>query len=504
MDNGCFCINSHHPKGLFNEKTSRKDRNAFHQKALKKKKLREEKIRKAAIKEQKRKKTTLVYQLCSTINSHFPALFDWMREIDDCRKKASNYELAAHLTACLAMFLFKEGSRNSYNQKRKNLQFQDNYKKLFGFSMPHGDSVNNVITLLDEDQIEQLKQKMVKALLERKAFHKSRYRGKWFRIAIDGSGVVSFDHKHCDQCLHTTSKNKKKHYFHNVLDARLITPNGFSISIATVWIENPESEYKKQDCERKAFMRLAAHLKKAFPRLPIIILADGLYPYEGFFACCETNFWVFHITFKDGNLPTVWRKVHAQGSLQMDNHHTETCYKPNKNKIIVQEYCWISNVDYQGYNLNWMECRETVTGTKTNKEGIKEEYSEESSFVHLTNLPLNKKNIAKSSHTGRLRWKIENEGFNTLKNGGYGMKHKWSRVSYQGLKNYYQFMQMGHLINQLMIKSLVFQRDHLQESNHPTLKSLWEDLVGVMQWLELESRKLKEIAQTKRQFRFVT
>jgi len=89
-------------------------------------------------------------------------------------------------------------------------------------------------------------------------------------------------------------KNGKTIYFHPVLEARLITPNGFSISIATEWIENPEGgEYDKQDCERKAFTRLAATLKKVYPRLPIVILADGLYPYEGFFAICKTNQWAF-------------------------------------------------------------------------------------------------------------------------------------------------------------------------------------------------------------------
>ena len=151
-----------------------------------------------------------------------------------------------------------------------------------------------------------------------------------------------------------------------------------------------------------------------------------------------------------------------------------------------------------------MECRETTTGKRTNEAGIEEEYSEESSFVHLTNLPLSKNNIATSSQTGRMRWKIENEGFNTLKNGGYGMTHKWARVSYPALKNYYQLMQMAHLIHQFMIKNVVFQQDHLQEKNHPTLKSLWEDLVGVMKWLEINAKKLREIVQTRKQFRLIT
>lgn len=253
-----------------------------------------------------------------------------MREIDDCRKKASRYELAAHLIACLALFLFKLDSRNQYNKKREKVQFRRNFEKLFKLPMPHGDSVHNVMKLLDETQVEQLKQQMLRALLQRKTFHKSRYRGKWFRIAIDGSGVVSFDHAHCEQCLSRTSRKGKVSYHHHVLDARLVTPNGFSISIATVWIENPEGDYDKQDCERKAFLRLADRLKKAFPRLPIMILADGLYPYEDFFIQCKQNDWAFITTFKDGCLPSVREEVHGLKPLQMDNHLTHSCLRPNE------------------------------------------------------------------------------------------------------------------------------------------------------------------------------
>ena len=110
-----------------------------------------------------------------------------MRAVDDCRKKASSYELAAHLTACLAMFLFKSGSRNQYNQYREDIRFKTNYRRLFGFSMPHGDSVQNVMDLLDIFQIEQLKHKMVQVLIQRKTFHSSRNRGHWFRITVDAA-----------------------------------------------------------------------------------------------------------------------------------------------------------------------------------------------------------------------------------------------------------------------------------------------------------------------------
>ena len=45
-----------------------------------------------------------------------------------------------------------------------------------------------------------------------------------------------------------------------MLEAKLITPSGLAISWATEWIANPTGKYDKQDCERKAFVRLAAIL----------------------------------------------------------------------------------------------------------------------------------------------------------------------------------------------------------------------------------------------------
>jgi len=485
----------------------KKSYNKIQQTRLKKKaqknKNREAKQLKKEIAEQQKKDSHLIYLLYRTIHEHFPHLYQWMREIDDCRKKASDYELAAHLTACLAMFLFKAGSRNQYNNHRDNRQFRCNFEKLFKLPMPHGDSVHNVIALLDESQVEQLKQQMVRALLARKTFHKSRYRGKWFRIAIDGSGVVSFDQSHCSRCLTSTSKKGKVTYYHNVLDARLITPNGFSISIATVWIENPEGDYDKQDCERKAFLRLADKLKKAFSRLPIIILADGLYPYEGFFLKCKENNWAFSITFKEGCLPSVWEEISTMKRLQAGNCRIRTYHRPN-GKALTKEHSWITSIDYKGYTLNWLECKETLQWTETNKQGKPIKKSQTKTFCYLTDLPVNWDNVIETSETGRLRWKIENEGFNTLKNGGYGMQHKWARKSYQGLKNYYQFMQMGHLINQLLVKSIEFQKEYMQGKNHPTEKNFWGMIVSVLIWVNIKAKKLKKIRLTRRQFILVT
>ncbi len=50
-----------------------------------------------------------------------------------------------------------------------------------------------------------------------------------------------------------------------------------------------------------------------------------------------------------------------------------------------------------------------------------------------------------------LRWTIENQGFNTQKNGGYGLEHVFCSDN-QGAKNFYLLLQIAHLIGQLMEK----------------------------------------------------
>jgi hypothetical protein len=49
------------------------------------------------------------------------------------------------------------GSRDQYNQNRGEVEFRRNFRRLFGFGMPHGKSAQNVIALLNTEQIKALK-----------------------------------------------------------------------------------------------------------------------------------------------------------------------------------------------------------------------------------------------------------------------------------------------------------------------------------------------------------
>ncbi len=73
----------------------------------------------------------------------------------------------------------------------------------------------------------------------------------------------------------------------------------------TEFVENPSPNPTKQDCELKAFSRLANNLKAAFPRLPIVFTLDSLYANGTVFDLCRRHGWGFMIVLKDKDVPSI-------------------------------------------------------------------------------------------------------------------------------------------------------------------------------------------------------
>jgi hypothetical protein len=401
----------------------------------------------------------IVFRLYQTIMHHFPDLFEKMRQIEDCRSKG-RYQLVELTMAALAMFIFKKGSRNALNNERDEGKFKKNFQRIFKVRLPHMDTVNEVMERLDEGQLEKLKTELVSGLIEKKVFYKYRFLGRYHRVVVDGSHVMNVKEGHCEHCLHRTSKSGKVSYFHNVLEAKLVEDNGFCISLATEWIENPDGDFDKQDCEQKAFGRLAEKIKKAYPRLPICVVADALYPNQTFFEICRKYQWSWIVTLKDGNLPSVWEEVLCLQKITDGNSRHHTTYRQGEQ--IDHTSIWINDIDYYGFKLNWFEYVEKIDNTTAR-------------FVYISSIAVDYHNVLEMTQSGRMRWKIENEGFNIQKNHGYGLGHKYSRGCMRATKNYYQCMQIAHMINQLFELGSLFQP--LLKAKQ-TIKHLWEVMLG--------------------------
>ncbi len=413
-------------------------------------------------------------------------------------RKSPDYKIEEVLMAVIALFLFKRGSRNGMDNLSKKGRFATNYQRVFGCRIPDMDTCDKLLRELPPECIERIKQEMVRVLVRRKVFDKFRFDGFYHSVAIDGTGLHSYDYEPYPGCPKKTSKSGKTTYTVYVLEAKIVCFNGFSISIATEWIRNPEhGNYDKQDCELNAFIRLAEKLKKLYPRLPILLLADGLYPNNTVFDTCRRYGYRFIFTFKDGNLKSVWEEVDLLGRIARDNTVSWLCKKGNWWET--HSYRFINNIQYKAHTLHLVESnitREQHTSAKDITHPPEKER-----FVHITDIRLNKNNCKDISRRGRLRWTIENEGFNAQKNEGYGLSHKFSRVSPVATCNYYQCLQIAHMINQL-----AYLAKHVRETffkdKKETMESLEEFGLATMMTMKWGKFKILRLLASIGQFRY--
>lgn len=111
-------------------------------------------------------------------------------------------------------------------------------------------------------------------------------------------------------------------------------------------------------------------------------------------------------------------------------------------------------------------------------------YKDRMQFVNLNSQLIFRKLLPYPSicEAGRMRWTIENQGFNTQKNGGYHLGHKFSRKSFNSYQNYYQCMQIAHIINMLIEHSSNIA-GLLKNDTKLTIKHIWKQLIGTLTYI---------------------
>ena len=436
-------------------------------------------------------------QTAIALKRHFPKFLEMLSSLPDYRK-SPDYKTEELLMAVIAIFLFKRGSRNGMDNLSRKGRFAANYKRVFGCRLPDMDTCDKLLRKLPQECLEKLKQEMVRVLIRRKVFDKFRFDRRYHNVAVDGTGLHSFDYEPYPGCPKKTSKSGKTTYTVYVLEAKIVCSNGFSISIATEWIRNPEEgNYDKQDCELNAFIRLVKKLKKLYPRLPILLLADGLYPNNTVFDACRRCGYRFIFTFKDGNLKSVWEEVDFLTRIGRYDTASRHCEKGNWREE--HSYRFINNIPYKTHTLHFVELditwKQHVSAEKTTHTPEKER------FVHITDIPITKIDYWKISEYGRLRWTIENEGFNAQKNQGYGLSHKFSRVSHVATCNYYQCLQIAHMIDQLAYLAEHVRKTYFKDKKE-TMDSLGEFGLATMMTMKLGKSKIIRLLASIGQFRY--
>ncbi len=350
------------------------------------------------------------------------------------------------------MFLCRLGARRQIGLLLRNGPSVAKFQALFGVeTFPHGDTLDDAFSKLDTDQGQDVVSTMTETLIRKKVLYPYRLLDTYFVVAIDGTGTLTFSKRHCPYCL-TRTHNGKTLYYHNVLEAKLVTANGFAFSLMTEFIENPGENPSKQDCELKAFYRLAERLKKRLPRLPIFLSIDGLFANGPTFGLCQRYGWKFMIVLKDDHLPSVNEEFTVLSHLQKENRFS---WNTGKNAEIRQDFRWADDISYvdsdsREHTLSVIQCLETKPDKKGKDKTTK--------FKWVTNRKVSTNNVAMLANDGgRIRWKIENEGFNVQKNGGYGLEHAYTNNP-NSAKIFYFLLQIAHMLAQLLDKGSLLRK----------------------------------------------
>jgi hypothetical protein len=395
------------------------------------------------------------------------------------------------------MFLSRLGARRQIALRLDTPAAAHLLHTLFGDpKVPHGDTVRDLYAQLDVGAVEEKLLRFVEILIDRKVLAPWRLLDHYYVLALDATGTVCFAQRHCPHCL-TKTTNGQTLYYHNVLQASLVTPVGLVVPLMSEFIENgdaPEgasAEKRKQDCETKAFYRLAPRLARRFPRLPLALVMDGLYATGPVFALCRRYGWQFFTGLSDDQLRSVNEEFHALVKMTPANACT---YDTGKNHAIHQDFVWANDIAYQDterrlHTLHVLQCRETKPAT----EGP-------TTFRWATSFRIDRGRAPHLANNGaRLRWKTENELFNVQKNQGFALEHAYAQNE-NAAKVFHLLLQFAFLLHQLIERGSLFRNAFPKGLG--SSKNLAAEILEAVRRIRLTLETFARILTTRIQIRF--
>jgi len=336
-------------------------------------------------------------------------------------------------------FLLRGGSRNAFDGDRNTGQFPANVGHLceqlwdearLGTRRTVTCSQNAVqhASRVAVSAVAEIPVAMVRRLLHMRLLDSGRLFDQWWMIAVDGT---------LQDRGHDTQDGEARHRY--VLTASLVGPHGMTFPLMSEFMDMHDPVRDKEDCELNAFRRLATRLRADFPRRPICLLLDGLYPVKPVFDTCETYGWKFIATLREGRQPSAYDE--AVQTMMLSPSLRFLGQRKGEDGPVEQTLRWTHDVPFGAHVFNVLFSGEISPTSAT-------------LWVWVTNLRLTHERVyAVANHGGRARNSIENL-FNVEKNGGFGLEHTFC-ANTQASQNYHLIMQVAFILWQLLAKGVL-------------------------------------------------
>ena len=328
------------------------------------------------------------------------------------------YEIADAGLAAFSVFFMQSPSFLAHQRDMQRRKGKNNAQSVFGVEgIPSDGQIRN---LLDPTEPGGLQQPFweVHGLLQ--AHGKlERYRGirDTLLVSLDGSQHFSSQKINCPNC-HVQRQDDRTYYSHSVMLAVLCAPGEEHVVCLDPEFITPQDGREKQDCEQEAIKRWVQRNSQRFAPWSVTVLTDDLHCHQPLCELLKEHELHFILTCKPESHPGLYEELALLEKLE-DAVSSKTVRRWNGRHYERLVYRWAEKLPLRKTAdtvwVNW--CEVTIVNEATGKQ-----------IYHCswaTDHEIDGDCVEEIVADGRSRWKVENEGFNVLKNRGYNFEHNY-------------------------------------------------------------------------------
>jgi hypothetical protein len=335
--------------------------------------------------------------------------------IPDTRRAVSiTYGLQDCYRSAFAMFYLQDPSLLEF-QRRFQQQIQsNNLSTVFGVqAIPADTQFRQVVDEHNYRPLQGVFSEYFRRLQRSKKLESYQFYPNQYLVTLDGSEYFNSQSIHCDLCLQRNRNDGQREYYHQIVQPALVHPDLPQVMpLAPEFIRKQDGS-TKQDCEITAGRRAIERIRSEHPQLSMIIVADSLYACAPTIRVLQAHRLSFLLVAKPGDHKSMFEDING---LRRGGMLDQLERKDEGGRRYLYE--WTNkiplNADPKSPEVNFVQL------TIFNDEG---KQTFRNSWV--SDLEITEKNVEKLVRGARSRWKIENEGFNTLKNQGYHLEHNF-------------------------------------------------------------------------------
>jgi len=402
-----------------------------------------------------------------------PGILAMLSTVEDPRKPNKiTHTLPVLMLYGIILFLSHTASRRAANRDIGGSRAGDLMSELLDefASTPHADTLARLLGRIDENALEKQYEELLGVFIKSDSFREINP-GR-ILVAKDGTLKLSLTYCWDKRALSFNAGDpEKERYCAYMLESVLILENGMVLPLLTEPLENGErlDGNGKQDCETKAFKRLAQRLVKLLGKGCVTVVLDGLYATGPVMSLCENYGWEYMITLKRECLKSVWEEF--EGLQKVEPENTLKAKWGDRDQV----YRWSNSIEYtyganhRKLSLNVVTCTEswyeahTVTGKPCHKR---------TEYAWLSSSKVTAKNVfTLCTKIARHRWRIENH-FLVLKHQGYSYSHRFS-LNWDAAKGFHSLAKFAAFINAFITNSELMSDYIIAEGIQGTIKKVW-------------------------------